>query len=88
MYEVPDNSAKPRELAAEPGPKVGIAIEAYELPASEPAASELHTPVITPATPRLAPRRPARSDTPPLLIDSRRPSQDRLDRLNTSDDSL
>lgn len=39
--------------------------EAYELPASEPAASELQTPDITPATtPHLAPRIPARFDAP------------------------
>src|SRR5262249_27665703 len=74
-YEAPDNSVKPTELAAGPARKNEIAIEAYELPASEPAASELHTPDITPATtPYLAPRIPTRSDTPPHLPDLRRPS--------------
>jgi hypothetical protein len=68
-YEAPDNSVKAGELAA------GITIEAYELPASEPAASELHTPDVTPATtPHLAPQIPFRFDTPPPLPDLTRSS--------------
>ena len=89
-YEAPDNSVKLGELATGPARKIAVEMEAYELPvetyelpASEPAASELHTPDITPATtPSLAPRIPARFDTPPPLLDSTRPSLNRSERPN------
>jgi len=83
-HEAPDNPVKLMELAARPAREIGMEIEVYELPASEPAASELQTPDITPATtPHLAPRIPARFDSPSLFLDSTRPSWNRQERPST-----
>jgi len=83
-HEAPENPVKLIELATGRAREIGMETEVYELPASEPAASELHTPDITPATtPHLAPRIPARFDSPSLFLDPTRPAWNRQERPST-----
>ncbi len=64
-YEAPD-TPEPRELPTEPGRGMRTLVnEAYELPASEPVASEIHTPNTSLATtPHLAPCNGTRREEP------------------------